>query len=298
MDPRVAEQFKRLEGMITRVALALGDKKRGDREGKEETVASETAAAVAAIGGRLRAPPSSSPKSSSLLAGLASAIGHVRKPQRVSLSVVGGSAADDEEEEDALKLHPDETDSPDKDDAVAGALDGHIYPDVVRSIAKHHGTFKKWVARLELKSNRNKHEMDTLCSALDKLLTGSPEDGVDILVRRLMALQQVESGKSWSVAKALEANDIDHPLPRTVLRAALREAALQDKFEKAGKAKDDSKSSIKKKSNYGASWESSFNSAFGGGRGRGGGRGGSDRTQSRGGAGPAAGGRGSVTPAQ
>jgi hypothetical protein len=294
MDAVLEARLKRLEGMITRVALAVGNNRRGE----SKTDKSNTAAAVAAIGGASRSLPSSSPKSQSLLAGLASAIGHVSKPSRVSLSVVGASAGDDDDDEEALKLDPEETDPPAKDDAVAGALDGHIYPDVVRSVAKHHGTFKKWVARLELKSNRNKHEMDTLCSALDKLLTGSPEDGVDILVRRLMALQQVESGKSWSVAKALEANDIDHPLPRTVLRAALREAALQDKFEKAGKSKEDSKSSSKKKSNYGGSWESSFNNTFGGGRGRGGGRGGGDRSQSRGGASSSAGGRGSATPAQ
>jgi hypothetical protein len=295
MDPQVGAQLKRLEAMITRVALAVGEIKREESKAAREE--SDTAAAVAAIGGASRSLPSSSPKSHSLLEGLASAIGHVAKPRRVSVSVVG-AATGDEDDEETLKLSPEETDSPAKDDAVAGALDGHIYPDVVRSVAKHHGTFKKWVARLELKSNRNKHEMDTLCAALDKLLTGSPEDGVDILVRRLMALQQVESGKSWSVAKALEASDIDHPLPRTVLRAALREAALQDKFEKAGKSKDDGKSSTKKKSSYGASWESSFNSAFGGGRGRGGGRGGGDRSQSRGGASSSAGGRGSATPAQ
>lgn len=163
-------------------------------------------------------------------------------------------------------------------------------------VRRDYGSFTAWMARrTTYTSSRNRHELRCLCTALDHLLAevAPSQPGIEVLVRRVNALDSIESGKGWSVARAIEAEADDSLLPRSVLRSALKEAALVDKLEAAGKSKDKGKSS----------WQGGGGNGGGnnagrggrGGRGRGGGGRGGDSETKRGGP-PAASGRGGAAP--
>ena len=182
--------------------------------------------------------------------------------------------------------------------AAATAVNDLDRPQAAVAFAKvrrDYGSFTAWMARrTTYTSSRNRHELRCLCTALDHLLAEVPtsQPGIEVLVRRVNALDSIESGKGWSVARAIEAEADDSLLPRSVLRSALKEAALADKLEAAGKAKDKGK----------PAWPAAGGSGSGparggrGGRGRGGGRGGGGDSESKRGGPPAAGGRGGAAP--
>ena len=179
---------------------------------------------------------------------------------------------------------------------------------VIAKVMHSHGSWTAWHRSREDKwtSGRNKHEAKTVATALDHLLPVVPatNTGIEVLVRRLMALNEVEAGKTWAVARAIEGDDGDSLVPRAMLRSALREAVLADKLDAAGR---DSKRSSSSSSSSASSWRGGGDhSATRGGRGgrsrggaggaRGGrGAGGGQQEQQRGGP-PAAGGRGGAAP--
>ena len=190
--------------------------------------------------------------------------------------------------------------------ATINDLDKPQAAGVIAKVTYAHGSWSAWQRSRDSKwaSGRNKHEAKTITSALDHLLPVVPASnlGIEILVRRLMALNEVEAGKTWAVARAIEADDTDSLVPRAMLRSALREAALADKLEAAGR---DSKRTTA--SSASSSWRGAGDGAAtrggggarGGRGGRGGGRGGrgagGGQQEQRGGP-PAAGGRGGAAP--
>ena len=256
--------------------------------------------------GQLDAASSSSPpikdtRSSGVFASLAAAVGH----QGAGVSALESDkkpvlAHPIHSEEDDLLDDPDVRDGNDDTDVVE-SLEAPIAKLVAAKVARFHGSFAAWLSKQEIKSSRNRHEMRTLCTALDLLLMEGANiqwRGIETLVRRLQGLHLVEQGKSWSVAKALQQEDEDNLLPRSTLRHALKEAALVDKLEKVGKEFKSSSSSSSFKSKFAGAGGNSFQSKsgkFGGGRGAG--RGSGDSNMYRGGSVPSATGRGGATPA-
>ena len=99
-----------------------------------------------------------------------------------------------------------------------------------------HGSFSAWYKAQNFKSNRNGHELRTICNSLDDLLPVVPPDqkGIVRLVLRVVGLDQVEKGKKWSVCRAIE-HDGDELVSRQYLRQAYRSAALDDKMAEQNK---------------------------------------------------------------
>jgi len=192
-----------------------------------------------------------------------------------------------------------------------GGSQERIAPHVLRETLRTHRTFTAWCRNVDWRSSRNRHEVSSLCAVLDALLAEEAipliekSVGIEVLVRRLVGVHHVDQGSDWAVAKALEWDTPGTMVPRSVLKSALREAALAAKFDKPYRASTSkpygTTSSV---SGGGRSFgnKSYKGSRRGGQRGKsgGGGSGGSNNQQQRSGPAPAkkAGGGSSAAPAQ
>ena len=115
-----------------------------------------------------------------------------------------------------------------------------IAAEVVTSVLKQAGSFIFWIKCVEWRSGRNRHEASVLGQTLDALLFEGLEPdqsaAMEILVRRLVGVHEVDQGRDWSVAKALAWEGPGSILPRSALRSALREAAIEAKLQTKPKA--------------------------------------------------------------
>jgi len=147
--------------------------------------------------------------------------------------------------------------------ATATSERERIAAAVVASIA-HHGNFVSWCRFVEWRSARNRHEVTAWAAALDAMVAEgitSDSTAMEIAVRRLAGVYEVDQGRSWAVAKALAWDAPGTLLPRTALKSALREASLAEKLEKKGKASSSSSR------NSGSTWRGSSGGRGGAGGG-------------------------------
>lgn len=75
-----------------------------------------------------------------------------------------------------------------------------------------HGGFYKYIHEREFRQPRNRHECESIARVLDKLIheDGIPVDrslGIELLIRRLVGVQQSDASGDWTWATASELND-------------------------------------------------------------------------------------------
>lgn len=93
-------------------------------------------------------------------------------------------------------------------------------------------------------SLRNKREAVTLATALDFLVSGQTEKGMDVLVQRFKALEKAVVDKSWDVSRWMELipSDKGGSLSLQEEKQAMQQEALYRKISESGKKKETDKS--------------------------------------------------------
>lgn len=139
-----------------------------------------------------------------------------------------------------------DTDDDDKDDSKNGQKGSSgkaevLGPGIVKEIKAHYHSLFAWANSLTWKSFRNKREGLTLAFALDLALREgvSPTMSfMEVLLRRMAALQLADQTNSWVTATELESVPMsDTPIiPQKILQAARKSAQTKMKIRKA---KDD-----------------------------------------------------------
>ena len=160
-----------------------------------------------------------------------------------------------------------------------------IADDVAKSVHKQSGTFVFWIKTIEWRSGRNRHEASVLAQGLDHMveegIVPSESNAMETFIRRLIGIHEVDQSRDWAVAKALAWEEHGSILPRSALRLALREAAIESKLQAApAKPKWSGRGSGSTNSNNNNNNGYNFN----GGRGQRGGRGRGHNQSQRGGA--------------
>ncbi len=106
---------------------------------------------------------------------------------------------------------------------------------MVQDIVENHVSFTGWVRQNDWRSGRNRHEAEVWAYVIDQMLKDGGHhietDYFEAAVRRLTGIQKVDSGTKWSVARALEWHPTKDVLPRHILKEALKEAQLTEKFD-------------------------------------------------------------------
>ena len=291
MEERLLE---RLTATITRTMAA-------ERKSSVLDVSSAVDAISAASASAVPPPSRASP---SVFARVAAAVdgGSLAPAKRVQRPATPRAAAGGDESENDDDL----TDAPFADTggrvvvsaAAAGDLDRLQAPVAFAKVRRDYGSWLAWhERRRDFTSARSKHELRCMCTALDHLLVDVPatHPGIEVLVRRVNALNAVEKGNGWSVAKAIEGDADDDLLPRAVLRSALKEAALVEKLDPSSRlSKGKGKGSTSSSAGAGVG---AYHHGRGGGRGRGGGGRGRGRDDEKRSGSSTAAGRGDAAPA-
>jgi hypothetical protein len=129
---------------------------------------------------------------------------------------------------------------------MLSSLRGDTIPErIARKIWKRvpGGKFKHWVEQqAECKSVRNRQELLSLASAIDAFHAslGSSawkEEGMEILVRRFLAVHSADSSGNWMLAKQLEMESrSDTLMPSSMLQRVFKNAAATQQLKAGGKA--------------------------------------------------------------
>ena len=111
-----------------------------------------------------------------------------------------------------------------------------IAPQVLSQVSPY-GSFKNWVRMVDWKKERNKHEAESLASAIDCFLNENVDLnslGLEILLRRLNGVHLADTTNNWSVCSALQWSGPNNTLlPRTALTSAYRQAAQMERLTKS-----------------------------------------------------------------
>jgi hypothetical protein len=123
------------------------------------------------------------------------------------------------------------------------------YPDFLRSAFNRHPTLRAMADATSWNKHQHRREAVTLAVAMDLIRTREVERGLEVLVRRYMALQMADDA-NWEVAQYLESPQTRKvsTVPPRFMKNAYRMAALAKKA-KGGESDSDSEEGEKKKRN-------------------------------------------------
>ena len=100
-------------------------------------------------------------------------------------------------------------------------------PIFLRNILKYSDSVYTWVHRLDWRNQRKEFEARSLGQAIDALLQeglSSTSEGLEILLRRLVAIQKADERKDDSIIRELEWKPREDVVPRSVLRRVIKDA--------------------------------------------------------------------------
>lgn len=229
-------RMSKIEEMLSRVVHAIESKEEAKERSNtqqpatthadDEPTVEEATRAVGAIPGAYSPTPDGGMRRThGIVASLVNAVApHSVKKKQEKKSSKRDSDADDDEDQ-RVESSDEEEDATKREKKMVDEL--------MRRIRSKHGTFTLWYKQMDFKSSRNGHELRTICAALDAYTSDTNidiyHDGNMHLFRRFVGLNEVEKGKKWSVAKAIE-HESTELVPRTFLTHIYRQAAAEEKM--------------------------------------------------------------------